>query len=257
MKEIRKEKAEKAFALFSPFIKDYIYRNGWDELRQIQVESAWEIFFTDHNLLLSSETASGKTEAALFPILSIMDRESPEQVSALYISPLKSLINDQFSRMEHLLAESAIPVHRWHGDVGQSHKTDFLKKPGGLLQITPESLESLLIRRGNDIPRLFGNLKFIILDEVHALMGSDRGGQILCQIQRIGNLISYQPRRIGLSATLGDPQGAAEWLKSGSERETSVVQMKSDALSWKLGLEHFYTTESGEEKGIDGSDKRQ
>ena len=152
------EKAQKAYSLFSPFIKDYIYRNGWNELRKVQIEAAWEIFFTEKNLLLSSETASGKTEAALFPVLSIMETESPENFVVLYISPLKSLINDQFSRMELLLDESGLPVHRWHGDVSQSHKQDFLKKPSGLLQITPESLESMLIRRANDIPRLFGNL---------------------------------------------------------------------------------------------------
>ena len=237
------EKAQKTYGLFSPFIKDYIYRNGWSELRRVQIDAAWEIFFTENNLLLSSETASGKTEAALFPILSMMEAESPENFGVLYISPLKSLINDQYSRMEMLLEESGMPVHRWHGDVSQNHKQAFLKQPSGLLQITPESLESMLIRRANDIPRLFGNLRFIIIDEIHAMMGSDRGGQILCQIQRIAKLIGHQPRRIGLSATIGDPDNAAAWLGNGSERETATVQIQTEKISWKLGLEHFYTTE--------------
>ncbi len=248
------EKAQRAYSLFSPFIKDYIYRNGWNELRRVQIDAAWEIFFTEKNLLLSSETASGKTEAALFPILSMMEQESPENFGVLYISPLKSLINDQFSRMELLLDESGMPVHRWHGDVSQSHKQAFLKKPCGLLQITPESLESMLIRRANDIPRLFGNLKFVIIDEIHALMGSDRGGQILCQIQRIAKLIGYQPRRIGLSATVGNPENAADWLGNGSQRETSAIQIQTEKISWKLGLEHFYTTEGSEEKGHGAAD---
>lgn len=248
------EKAQKTYSLFSPFIKDYIYRNGWNELRRVQIDAAWEIFFTEKNLLLSSETASGKTEAALFPILSMMEQESPENFGVLYISPLKSLINDQFSRMELLLDESGMPVHRWHGDVSQSHKQAFLKKPYGLLQITPESLESMLIRRANDIPRLFGNLKFVIIDEIHALMGSDRGGQILCQIQRIARLIGYQPRRIGLSATVGNPESAASWLGNGSLRETSAIQIQTEKISWKLGLEHFYTTEGTDEKGQGAAD---
>lgn len=248
------EKAQKAYSLFSPFIKDYIYRNGWNELRRVQIEAAWEIFFTENNLLLSSETASGKTEAALFPILSMMEEEAPENFQVLYISPLKSLINDQFSRMEMLLDESGMPVHRWHGDVSQSHKQAFLKKPSGLLQITPESLESMLIRRANDIPRLLGNVKFVIIDEIHALMGSDRGGQILCQIERIAKLIGFQPRRIGLSATVGQPESAAEWLGSGSTRETSTIQILAEKISWKLGLEHFYTTENGEEKAQGAAD---
>ncbi len=246
-------KAKKAYELFSPFIKDYIYRSGWNELRKVQIDAAWEIFFTENNLLLSSQTASGKTEAALFPVLSMMEAESPENFQILYISPLKSLINDQFSRMELLLEESGLPVHRWHGDVSQNHKQNFLKKPNGLLQITPESLESMLIRRANDIPRLLGNLRFVIIDEIHALMGSDRGGQILCQVQRISKLIGHQPRRIGLSATLGSPEYAAEWLGKGSDRETSVIQIQTEKISWKLGLEHFYTTE-GEEKSLNAAD---
>lgn len=247
------EKAQRTYGLFSPFIKDYIYRNGWNELRRVQIDAAWEIFFTENNLLLSSETASGKTEAALFPILSMMEAESPENFGVLYISPLKSLINDQYSRMEMLLEESGMPVHRWHGDVSQNHKQAFLKQPSGLLQITPESLESMLIRRANDIPRLFGNLRFVIIDEIHALMGSDRGGQILCQIQRIAKLIGHHPRRIGLSATVGDPENAAAWLGNGSERETATVQIQTEKISWKLGLEHFYTTE-GDSKAQSAAD---
>ncbi len=254
MTEKLKESAQKTYALFSPFIKNYIYQNGWDELRQVQIEAAEKIFFTEDNLLISSETASGKTEAALFPILSLMEKESPENFSVLYISPLKSLINDQFSRMEYLLRESGLPVFRWHGDVSKSHKDAFLAHPGGLIQITPESLESMLLRRANDIPRLFGNVKFVIIDEIHALMGSDRGGQILCQLQRIAKLISYQPRRIGLSATLGTPEEGAKWLQNGSGRDCSIVQITSEDYSWKLGLEHFYVTVEGDEKGFTPAD---
>lgn len=246
MNENLNQKASAAFTRFSPFIRDYIYKNGWNELRCVQIEAAHEIFNTEANVLISSETASGKTEAALFPILSLMDRESAEEMSVLYISPLKSLINDQYSRMELLLEESGLPVFRWHGDVSQHQKKAFLNHPCGLLQITPESLESMLIHRSNDIPRLFGNLKFVILDEIHALMGSDRGAQILCQLQRISKMISYSPRRIGLSATIGDPEGAAAWLGMGSGRDTKSIQIKADSISWRLGLEHFQTTEKTE-----------
>ncbi len=254
MTENLNEKAKKAFALFSPFIKNYIYQNGWNELREVQIKAAEKIFFTEDHLLISSETASGKTEAALFPILSMMEKESYENFSVLYISPLKSLINDQFSRMEYLLNESGMPVYRWHGDVSKSHKDAFLKKPGGLIQITPESLESMLMNRANDIPRLFGGVKFIIIDEIHALMGSDRGGQILCQMERIEKLISFEPRRIGLSATVGKPEECGAWLKGKSERLCSIVQIKSKDYSWKLGLEHFYITEESEEKGFTPAD---
>lgn len=231
--------ANRIFSRFSPFIRDYIYQSGWDELRRVQIDAAEKIFFSDDNLLISSETASGKTEAALFPILTLMEDESPEQFQVLYISPLKALINDQYSRMETLLKESNLPVYRWHGDVAQSQKAAYLKNPRGLLQITPESLESLICRRNYDISRIFSNLKFVIIDEVHWLMGTDRGNQILCQLQRIARLISYTPRRIALSATIGGSESAAAWLGGGSGRETSVIHIPAKDLSWKLGLEHF------------------
>ncbi len=243
--------ASRVFSRFSPFIREFIYKQGWNELRKVQIEAAKLVFETEDHILISSETASGKTEAALFPILSLMSEESPENFQVLYISPLKSLINDQFSRMEELLQESGLPVYRWHGDVSQNQKHQFLKNPKGLLQITPESLESMLCRRSNDIPRIFANLKFVILDEIHALMGSDRGYQILCQLQRISRLISYQPRRIALSATIGDATSALNWLKSGSDRPIQLIQIPSDQISWKLGLEHFFITEKSQTDGVD------
>ena len=244
MTENLSEKGKVAFQKFSPFIRDYIYRNGWNELRRVQIEAAHEIYFTERNILISSETASGKTEAVLFPILSLMEKESPENFIVLYISPLKALINDQFSRMETLLSESHLPVFRWHGDVDQNHKSSFFKIPSGLLQITPESLESLLCRKHNDIPRLFANLKYVIIDEIHSLFGSDRGYQILCQLQRIAQLICYDPRRIALSATIGEPQKALAWLNGGSTRDGHIIKIDSEKATWKLGIDHFYVNEA-------------
>lgn len=248
MNEISKEKAQFVFSRFSPFIREYIYASGWTELRIAQITAGDILFNTEKNLLLSSETASGKTEAALFPLLSQMEEAGAENFLVLYISPLKSLINDQFSRMEDLLRESGLPVTRWHGDAGMSHKQKFLANPQGLLQITPESLESMLINRSNDIPRLFSGLKCVVIDEIHALMGTDRGNQILCQLQRIARLIAFSPKRIGLSATIGSPQSAADWLGGGSERETEVIHIPKENISWKLGLEQFFTTQKASEE---------
>ncbi|MBQ9131250.1 MAG: DEAD/DEAH box helicase, partial [Clostridia bacterium] len=200
------------FDRFPDFIREFIYSHGWESLRGVQVAAAQTILDTDHNLLLTSSTASGKTEAAFFPILAQLCQDPPMSVGVLYIAPLKSLINDQFYRMEELLEQSGIPVTHWHGDVAQSHKKKLLEKPRGILQVTPESLESMLINRSNDIVRLFGDLRFVVIDEIHTLTGSDRGNQILCQLARIGHLIGRQPRRVGLSATIGDPGLAADWL---------------------------------------------
>jgi len=231
---------DSVFERFPEYIREYIYQHSWDSLREIQVLAAESLFNTQNNLLLTSSTASGKTEAAFFPILSMLEGNLPDSIAVLYIAPLKSLINDQFGRIEELLDISGIPVTHWHGDVAQSHKKKLLQKPRGILQITPESLESMLMNRSNDLVRLFSGLDFVIIDEIHTLTGSDRGNQIICQLCRLGRLIGHHPRRIGLSATVGDTELAASWLGAGSNRDTDVPITTPEKLRWRLGVEHFY-----------------
>ena len=242
------------FERFPDFIQEFIYAHNWESLREVQVAAAETIFETDRNLLLTSSTASGKTEAAFFPILAKLCEDPPMSVGVLYIAPLKSLINDQFYRMEELLDQSGVRVTHWHGDVAQSHKKKLLEKPQGILQVTPESLESMLINRSNDIVRLFGDLRFVVIDEIHTLTGSDRGNQILCQLARIGHLIGHHPRRVGLSATIGDPQKAADWLGAGSGRETDVPQFDAGKVRWRLGMEHFYIQNAKTEQATEPKD---
>jgi len=232
--------ADRIFSRFPEFIREYIFTHRWESLRAVQVAAARTLFLTDHHLLLTSSTASGKTEAAFFPILSELYQSPPESVGALYIAPLKSLINDQFGRMEELLDLTGIPVTRWHGDVAQSHKKKLLTTPRGILQITPESLEAMLINRSNDMLRLFGDLRYIVIDEIHTLTGTDRGNQIICQLARLGHLIGRNPRRVGLSATIGDPTSAAEWLAGGTDIPVDVPTFDEGKIRWRLGLEHFY-----------------
>ena len=234
------KRADQLFERFPDYIQRFIYENGWDSLRDVQMAAAECIWESDNNLLLCSSTASGKTEAVFFPILAELDENPDMSVSVLYIAPIKSLINDQFLRMETLLEESGVSVFHWHGDVSSSHKKKLLENPKGILQITPESLESMLINRSNDIVRLFHDLRYIIIDEIHALIGSDRGSQILCQMLRIGRLIGKHPRRIGLSATIGDPENVAKWLSFGSERGVDIPAISPTKLVWRLGMEHFY-----------------
>ena len=232
--------AERIFERFPDFIREFIYSHSWESLRGVQIAAAKTIFDTDNNLLLTSSTASGKTEAAFFPILADLYENPTTGISVLYIAPLKSLINDQFSRLEELLEESGIRVTHWHGDVAQSHKKKLLREPEGILQITPESLESMLINRSNDIPRLFSGLRYVVIDEIHTLTGSDRGNQIICQLCRIARLIGHSPRRIGLSATVGNPSLAARWLCGGDGRECDVPQFDTGKIRWRLGMEHFF-----------------
>ena len=249
---------DRVFSEFPDFIKEYIYSQGWSELRKIQLEAARVILDTDDNLLLSSSTASGKTEAVFFPIITDILRcgGREQSVSVLYIAPLKSLINDQFYRMEDVLARSGIPVTHWHGDVGMSHKAKLLKNPSGILQITPESLESMVMNRSNDIPRLFSALRYVVIDEVHSMIGADRGNQVICQLMRIARLIGHSPRRIGLSATVGSLELTAAWLGAGSGRVTVAPRTPRTPLKWRLGLEHFYIQDLAEVQGKHGAEKK-
>ena len=230
------------FGRYAPFIQDYIYRSGWQALRSVQDAAGDAIFGTDDNVLITASTASGKTEAAFFPILTLLDEDPPASVGVMYIAPLKALINDQFGRLSELCAEAGIPVTRWHGDVPQSQKRRLLSKPRGILQITPESLESLMINKHMEIPSLFGDLRFIVIDEIHSLLRSDRGLQAFCLIERMCRLAGCSPRRIGLSATIGNPEEAGRFLASGSSRRTMIPRFDGGKEVWRLSMEHFYNS---------------
>ena len=241
------------FDRYAPFVQDFIYRNGWESLRAIQVAAGDAIFNTEDNVLLTASTASGKTEAAFFPILTLFSEDMPHSVGAIYIGPLKALINDQFQRLTELCEEANVPVWHWHGDVSQSHKARMLKKPSGILQITPESLEAMLLRKHAQIARLFCDLRFIVIDEVHSLMRGDRGGQTLCLIERLCKLAGVNPRRIGLSATIGDPQSNGEFLSSGTGRGVVIPQIEQKGTRWRISMEHFYVQgpQASEGKNVD------
>ena len=237
------------FERYAPFIQDYIYRSGWQSLRAVQNAAGDAIFNTGENVLLTASTASGKTEAAFFPILTLLDENPSHTVGVLYIAPLKALINDQFGRLNKLCEEEGIAVTRWHGDANQSRKRKLLKKPSGILQITPESLESLLINKHMEIPSLFGDLRFIVIDEIHSLLRADRGLQTFCLIERLCRLAGCDPRRIGLSATIGNPDLAGKFLAAGSGRSTVIPKFDGGKEVWRLSMEHFYNTAPQADEG--------
>ena len=227
---------------YAPFIRDYIYRSGWQTLRAVQNAAGDAIFGTEENVLLTASTASGKTEAAFFPILTLLEENPSASVGVLYIAPLKALINDQFGRLTELCEEQDIPVYRWHGDVPQTQKRKLLRHPAGILQITPESLESLMINKHMEIPSLFCDLRFIVIDEIHSLLRGDRGWQTFCLIERLCRTAGCKPRRIGLSATIGNPEEAGRFLAAGSGRGTVIPKFDGGRDVWRLSMEHFYNT---------------
>jgi ATP-dependent Lhr-like helicase len=229
-----------AYERLAPFLREFIYAQAWTDLRPIQVEAIETIFDTDEDVLITAGTASGKTEAAFLPILSMIQPDPIGSVRVLYVGPLKALINDQFQRLELLCEQGGIPVFRWHGDVSAEHKSELIETPGGVLQITPESIESLLINKTSKLRRLFGGLRFIVLDEVHAFLESDRGVQLRSQLERLSAYSSIgRPRRIGLSATVGDFEAAKQWLNPQRPERVRLINPTGVTIATRFSLMHF------------------
>ena len=211
------------FSSLPPFLKEYIHTSRWTEFRDVQLRAFEVMDGTDSHLLLSSGTSSGKTEAAMFPVIASLHRDPPNGVGALYISPLKALIDDQFGRLSLVLRDSYIELTSWHGESEAGMKERLRKDPSGILQITPESLQGLVYGDPEDVRRLFGDLRFVIIDEVHSFMDSDRGIQLLCCLERMERVTGTCARRIGLSATLSDTSAAEAWLSAATGRKTVSV----------------------------------
>lgn len=229
---------------FAPFIQEYIYSEGWQQLRQIQIDAADAIYNSTEDILIASPTASGKTEAALFPIITEMYNNPGDGVTTLYISPLKALINDQFLRLNDVLFNANFKVFRWHGDVNSYQKEKALNTNNIILQITPESIESLFINHTSDLIKLFSNLKYIIIDEVHYFVESSRGIHLISLIERIEKMIGRHIRRIGLSATIGNLELAANFISSGFK--TKILTVRQDLTKNRLLV--LYNVEKEEEK---------
>jgi len=229
------------FSRYAPFVREFVHRAEWQRLRPVQAAAGEAVFATRDHVLLCASTASGKTEAAFFPILTLLSEDPPAGVGCLYVAPLKALINDQFERLGALCEEADIAVTHWHGDVAAGEKRRLLKNPSGILQITPESLEAILLRRRGEIPRLFGDLRFVVLDEIHSFLRSDRGEQTLCLVERLSRLAGCDPRRIALSATVGDPEAVGRRLAAGTRRGTVIPRIPSEGVEWRLSMEHFFS----------------
>ena len=200
------------FKLLHEKVQKYIYKQKWPSFRPIQDEAIQSVLCDKCHLLICAPTASGKTEAAFLPIISSVAENYSESIKAIYISPLKALINDQFKRIDSICDDMGIPVTKWHGDVGQSSKNKITKHPSGILLITPESLEALLLHRPLQVREAFSKLEWIVIDEIHSFIGVERGAQLLSLLARIEDEIKSKPRRIGLSATIGNPENVAKWI---------------------------------------------
>lgn len=203
-----------SFELLDERIRRWVWQQRWDSLRDVQEEAIPPILAADRDVVLSAPTSVGKTEAAFLPILTHVLAQDLPSIRVLYVAPLKALINDQFGRLELLCEHLEVPVHRWHGDVGAGHKANAIKNPGGNLLITPESLEALFMRRGTKLATVFAHLSYVVVDEVHSFIGTERGAQLRSLLHRLEEVVGKRVPRIGLSATLSEPELAGRFLRS-------------------------------------------
>lgn len=230
--------ASSSFTLLHPRVQRWIWHQGWSELRDIQEQAVPALISALHDVLISAPTAQGKTEAAFLPILSRLAEpgDRPSGFGALYVSPLRALINDQFRRLDELCEALQLPVFRWHGDVSDAVKRRARTEPaGGVVLITPESLEALLIRRGTEVPALMRGLSHIVIDEMHSFLGSERGRHLQSILHRIDLAAQRKIPRVGLSATLADLGAAAGFLRP--DAGTSVLRLDSRTTQQEIRLQ--------------------
>jgi len=208
------------FNLLSEPIRKFIRDKGWEQLRPIQSAAIAKILSSDENFILASKTASGKTEAAFLPILSKINFSDPG-VQVLYISPLIALINDQFFRIEELCKNLDVTVTKWHGESNKTLKDRLIKVPNGIVLITPESLEAMFVNKPFNVKQLFSNIKYVVIDEIHSFIGTDRGVQLKSILSRLQLVNTKSFSIVGLSATIGDYIEAKKF--TGNEEKTKVL----------------------------------
>ena len=218
------ETASSAFDLYDERIRRWIWRQGWAALRDVQEQAAAPVLAGDRDVVIASATASGKTEAAMFPALTRILAQPAPRLRLLAVSPLKALINDQYRRLEDICEPLELGVHRWHGDVASSRKKAVLERGDGVLLITPESLEALFIIHGPRMAEMLRDVAYVLVDELHAFIGTERGKQLQSLLHRVELAVRRRVPRLALSATLGDMNLAAEFLRPGAgARVTRIV----------------------------------
>ncbi|MDR1340137.1 MAG: DEAD/DEAH box helicase [Prevotellaceae bacterium] len=235
----------KAFDLLSAPVRKFVRNRGWHELRKIQAAAITGIMSSDDNYILASRTASGKTEAAFLPVLSKLNFEETG-VQVLYISPLVALINDQFLRIEELCKYLNIRVTKWHGEANSAQKNRLTRNPEGIVLITPESLEAMLVNKPFLVKGMFSNLKYTVIDEIHSFLGTDRGTQLKSILHRMQCVNAKPFSIIGLSATIGDYGEAKRF--TGNESKTTVFR---DTSAKEINVLFRYFKDNGDELSIE------
>ena len=211
---------------------------GWSSLRPVQ-ELTIEAILDGQNCVVLAPTAGGKTEAAFFPIVDLIYRDKSKPVAALYISPIRALLNNQELRLQRLSGLAGLQAFKWHGDVNQAARHGFLTNPAHILMTTPESLEVILISPKIDKIHLFSGLRFVVIDEIHNFAASDRGAHLMAVLERLARYSPFDIQRIGLSATVGNPAEIGRWMQGSSQRETIVIDPPGQPVSRMIRIDAY------------------
>lgn len=204
-----------SFDLLDERVRRWIWRQGWTSLKDIQENAIPAVLTGNSDVIISASTAGGKTEAAFLPILtSILQNGKSFGYQVLYVSPLKALINDQYRRLSDMTSEMGIDVIPWHGDINVARKTRSLKNPNGIIIITPESLESFLIKRERVVMGALSSLQYVVIDELHSFIGTERGKQLQSLLSRIEHITRRRVPRIAMSATFSDYDAVKYYLRN-------------------------------------------
>jgi ATP-dependent Lhr-like helicase len=214
-----------------------VYQLGFRELRPVQHMTIDAVLDGDDCVVLAP-TAGGKTEAAFFPVLSAMDQGDWRPTSVLYLSPIRALLNNQADRLARLAGLVGRRSFVWHSDVGPGPRRRFLANPADVLLTTPESLEAMLMSPRVATARMFAGLHAVVIDEVHAFADDDRGAHLSALLERLTRLSGRDIQRIGLSATVGNPEQILAWLRGSSPRSARVVRPPPAAGDPQLVLDH-------------------
>ncbi len=215
---------------------------GWPRLRPLQEQSLGPILAGQHALLIAP-TAGGKTEAAVLPVLSRMLSEDWRGLSVLYICPIKALLNNLESRLSGLAGLVGRSAQLWHGDIAVGAKKRAEREPPDILLTTPESLEGILIGSRRDHQRLLGSVRCVVIDELHAFAGDDRGWHLLALLERV-RALGVEFQRIGLSATVGNPAALLDWLAGHCEGERTLVQIQAPPADVDLRVDYVGSIEN-------------
>lgn len=220
-----------AFDRLHPALQHHVVNSlGWTSLRPLQERAIGPVLDGDHALLLAP-TAGGKTEAAVLPLLSRMLSGGWRGPSVLYVCPLKALLNNVEPRLRAYGALVGRRVDTWHGDVGAARRRQILREPPDLLLTTPESIEVLLVSSHAEPRALFRHVQAAVVDELHAFAGDDRGWHLLAVLERVRRLAGREFQRLGLSATIGDPEPLLDWLAPAAHRPRRIVTAPGEAAA--------------------------